>query len=68
MQRHPIDLVSFVAGLIALGLAVAVVTGIVTGLSINGALLVPLAIAVIGAVGLVATLIRHRGSAGSPGA
>ena len=66
MQRHPIDLVSFVAGLIAVGLAVAVVTGIVTGLSINGALLVPLAIAVIGAVGLVATLIRHRGSAGAP--
>jgi hypothetical protein len=66
VQRHQIDPVSFVAGLIAVGLAVAVVTGIVTGLSINGALLVPLAIAVIGAVGLVTTLIRHRGSAGAP--
>ena len=67
MQRHPIDPVSFVSGLIALGLAVAVVTGILTGVSINGALLVPLAIVAIGAVGLVATLIRHRGSTGSPG-
>jgi transketolase C-terminal domain/subunit len=62
VQRHPVDLVSLIAGVVALGIALAVLTGIAVGLAINGTLLFPLAIAVAGGIGLVVTVLRHRGA------
>lgn len=62
MQRHPVDILSLIAGVIALGIAFAVLTGVIAGFTVNGALVLPIAVAVAGAIGLVATLIRHRGS------
>lgn len=62
MRRHPLDLVSLIAGVIALGIAVVVLTGLAAGLSVEPALLVPVAIAVAGGIGLVFTVTRHRGS------
>jgi hypothetical protein len=60
VQRHPVDVLSLIAGVIALGIALAVLTGMVAGFEINGALVLPLAAVVAGAIGLVATVVRHR--------
>ena len=62
MRRHPVDVLSLIAGVIALGIALAVLTGVIIGFTVDSAILFPVAVALAGAIGLVATLIRYRGS------
>lgn len=62
MQRHSVDVFSLIAGVIALGIALLMLTGFMVGFTVNSAIVLPVAVAMAGATGLVATVIRHRGS------
>ena len=61
MRRHSFDLVSFIAGLIFIGMAAAYVIGAYTDIRLDPRLGLPLALIGLGLVGLAASLLaQHR--------
>jgi len=61
VRRHSFDLVSFIAGLIFVGMAVAYIIGAYTDVRLDPRLALPITIVGLGLAGLAASLIaQHR--------
>ena len=56
LGRHPVDPVSLIAGVIAVGIAL----GVLFDLPVRGAVLVPLLLVLAGALGVIAALRPRR--------
>lgn len=64
MHRHALDLGSLIAGLLVLAAATAVVVTNLADVSIDGRVVVPLAVLAAGMIGLTAVLSSGRRSRG----
>ena len=62
MRRHAFDLVSFIAGLLFVGMAIAYIVGAYTDIRLDPRLGLPIAIVGIGLAGLAASLLAQRRS------
>ena len=60
MTKHPLDIISLGAGLVFLAFALAYLFGVVFDATPSGAVMVPLAIAGLGATCLAALLVKQR--------
>jgi hypothetical protein len=61
VRKHSFDLVSFIAGLLFVGLAVAYTVGAYTDIRIDPRLVLPLVLVGLGLAGLAASLLaQHR--------
>ncbi len=67
MQRHELDLMSLVAGLVLLGVAAAYLIGYLTDVRIDASWVAPLALIGLGLAGLAGGVSRaRRGGPGGP--
>lgn len=62
MDRHPFDLLSFVAGLLFAGLAVAYAVGAYADVRLDPRYLLPLGLVVLGAAGVAGSVLAQRRS------
>ena len=61
MRKHPLDLVSLIAGLLFTGMAVAYIIGAYTDIRLDPRLALPLTLVGLGITGLAASLLaQHR--------
>ena len=61
MRKHPLDLISLIAGLLFTGLAVAYIVGAYTDVRLDPRLVLPLVLVGLGLAGLAASLLaQHR--------
>jgi hypothetical protein len=61
VRKHPFDLLSFFAGLLFTGLAVAYIVGAYTEIRLDARLVLPMVLVGLGLAGLAASLIaQHR--------
>lgn len=60
MRRHPVDLVSAIAGLLFTGLAAAYIVGAYTDIRLDPRLVFPLVLIGLGLAGLAAALLAQR--------
>lgn len=66
MDRHSLDIVSLIAGLLITAVAVVFLVGAYVDLALDGRLIVPLGLVAAGVIGLVALLSSRRGRSSSP--
>jgi hypothetical protein len=62
VRKHSFDLVSFIAGLLFIGLAVAYVVGAYTDIRLDPRLVFPVLLVGLGVAGLTASLLAQRRS------
>ena len=62
MRKHPLDLISLIAGLLFTGLAVAYIVGAYTDVRLDPRLVLPLVLVGLGLAGLAASLLAQRRS------
>jgi len=62
VRKHSFDLVSFIAGLIFVGMAVAYIIGAYTDIRLDPRLALPIALVGLGLAGLAASLLAQKRS------